>query len=135
MIWKNFISPLAITPRRRVVATALVYGLSLAVRFTSATGDEAEIPPQAAQRTNPMTSIMINDGAQLFQGLAPEVRSADCLSRGWPLASRGCRAACERPMPIVDADCPLHKSPTIFVSRLRVVVDRNKLAAIGERRR
>ena len=50
MIWKNFVSRLAITSRRRVLATAVVYGLSLAVRFTSATGEEMEIPPQSAQR-------------------------------------------------------------------------------------
>ena len=43
MIWKNFVSPLAVTSRRRVVATAPVYGLSLAVRFTSAAGEEVEI--------------------------------------------------------------------------------------------
>ena len=53
MIWKNFVSRLAIAPRRRVVATALMYGLSLTVRFTSATGEEVEVPAQAAQSANP----------------------------------------------------------------------------------
>ena len=52
MSW-NFVSSLAIVPRRRVVATAIVYGLSLAVRFTSATGEEMEIPPQAVESINP----------------------------------------------------------------------------------
>jgi len=66
MIWKNFVSLIAITSRRRAVATAIVYGLSLAVRFTSATGEEVEIPAQSVQRTNPvMSSIMTKDGAQL----------------------------------------------------------------------
>jgi hypothetical protein len=65
MTWKNFVSLLVIAPRRQVVATAIVYGLSLAVRFTSATGEEVEIPAQSVQRTNPVTSIMIKDGAQL----------------------------------------------------------------------
>ena len=65
MILKNFVSLLAIVPRRRVVATTIVYGLSLAVRFTSATGEEVEIPPQSVQRTNPVMSIMTKDGAQL----------------------------------------------------------------------
>ena len=49
MTWKNFVSRLAIAPRRRLVATAIVYGLSLAVRFTSATGEEVEIPAQSLQ--------------------------------------------------------------------------------------
>ena len=58
MIWKNFVTPLAITSRRRVVASALIYGLSLAVRFTSAAGEEVEIPAQTPQRAHPMISIM-----------------------------------------------------------------------------
>ncbi len=58
MIWKNFVSLIAITSRRRAVATAIVYGLSLAVRFTSATGEEVEIPAQSVQRTNPVMSIL-----------------------------------------------------------------------------
>ena len=65
MILKNFVSLLAIVPRRRVVATTIVYGLSLAVRFASATGEEVEIPAQSVQRTNPAMSIMTKDGAQL----------------------------------------------------------------------
>ena len=65
MIWKNFVSLVAIAPRRRVIATAIVYGLSLAIRFTSATGEEVEIPPQSLQRTEPVMSMMSNDGTQL----------------------------------------------------------------------
>jgi len=65
MIWRNLASPLAIAPRRRVVAAALMYGLSLTVRFTSATGEETEVQAQAAE--SPMTSIMIKDGAQGFR--------------------------------------------------------------------
>ena len=38
MIGKNIAGRLAITSKRRGLATAVVYGLSLAVRFTSATG-------------------------------------------------------------------------------------------------
>jgi hypothetical protein len=64
MTWKNCLALPAIAPRRRVIATALVYGLSLTVRFTSAAGEEAEARAQAAQST--MTSIMINDGARIF---------------------------------------------------------------------
>ena len=65
MILKNFVSLLAIAPRRRVVATTFVYGLSLAVRFISATGEEVEIPAQSAHRTNPVMSIMTRNDAQL----------------------------------------------------------------------
>jgi hypothetical protein len=64
MISKNFVSILAIRARRKVVTTALVYGLSLAIRFTSATGEEVEIPVHSVQRTDVM-SIMTKDAAQL----------------------------------------------------------------------
>jgi hypothetical protein len=86
MAWKNFVSLFPIAPRRRVVATAIVYGLSLAVRFTSATGEQVEIPAQSVQRTNPVMSIMTKDGAQL--PYADWGRNADqpiVFRRGWPL--------------------------------------------------
>jgi hypothetical protein len=92
MSW-HFISSFAIAQRRRTVATAIVYGLSLAVRFTSATGEQTEIPPQAVQRSNLMTSIMINDGGRLFYKNWPIA-----FQRGWSLGSRGCGTECENPM-------------------------------------
>ena len=64
MAWKYSLNPIAIGRRRRVIATALVYGLSLSVRFTSATGEEVEIPPAAARGAYTATSMMANDGAQ-----------------------------------------------------------------------
>ncbi len=65
MTWKNFVSLVAIAPRRRLVASAIVYGLSLAVRFTSATGEEVEIPAQSVQSAGPAMSIMNRDRAPL----------------------------------------------------------------------
>ena len=92
MAW-SFVNSLAIASRRRLIATTLVYGLSLAVRFTSATGEETEIPPQALQRSNLMASIMMNDGGQLFHKDWPIA-----FQRGWSLGSRRCAAACENPV-------------------------------------
>ncbi|MEY9362497.1 hypothetical protein ABH994_005218 [Bradyrhizobium yuanmingense] len=65
MLRKNLVDRLAITSRRKGFVTALVYGLSLGVRFTSAAGEEVEIPAQAVQRTSPVISIMSKVGAQL----------------------------------------------------------------------
>jgi len=65
MIGKNFVSRLAITSSRRSLATAVVYGLSLAVRFTSAAGEEVEIPPQSAQRAQSLISVMTRDSSRL----------------------------------------------------------------------
>ena len=70
MSW-NFVSSLAIAPRRRFVATAIVYGLSLAIRFTSATGEEVEIPAQSLQGINPVMSITTGDGAQVAHAWGP----------------------------------------------------------------
>ena len=96
MAWNNLVNPRAITSRRRVVASALVYGLSLTVRFTSATGDETQA--QAAQSANPMMSIMIKDGAQIFG--PPKLALPIFFHGGSPVGSGGCRAACGRPMPV-----------------------------------
>ena len=106
MAWKNLIGPYAVTSRRRVVASALMYGLSLTVRFTSATGEETENPAQAAQTTSPMLSIMIKDGVPVSKHWLPKPASSIVFQRGWPLSSKGCRAACERPMPMpLTLDC------------------------------
>jgi len=84
---KNFISLLAIAPRRRGVATALMYGLSLAIRFTSATGEEVEIP-RFMQRADPVISIMTKDGAQLPHAeWSPNTAQPIFLRHGWRLQS------------------------------------------------
>jgi hypothetical protein len=84
MDWKH----LAIAPRRRAVATALIYGLSLTVRFTSPTGEETAA--QANPGAKPMTSVMINNGL-------PAKPVLPIAFRGSPLGPRSCRAACEGP--------------------------------------
>jgi hypothetical protein len=99
MAWNNLVNPRAITSRRRGIATALVYGLSLTVRFSSGAGEDTEAQAQAAQGTNPMTSVMINDGAQIFG--PPRSAQPVFFRSGWTLGSGACRAACEGsgPMP------------------------------------
>jgi hypothetical protein len=100
MTWNKCVAFLAIATRRRVIATALVYGLSLSVRFTSATGEQVEIPAQA---------IMANDGAQVIHlALPSEPAQPIALYRGWPAGTRGCGAACESPMAMRPARCSLH---------------------------
>ena len=87
MTSKTFVSLFSIAPRRRLVASAIVYGLSLAVRFTSATGEEVEIPPQSLQRTNPAMSIMANDDSQLPYANwgGPNAAEPIIFRRRWPL--------------------------------------------------
>jgi hypothetical protein len=106
MTWKNIVGPHAITSRRRVVASALMYGLSLTVRFTSATGEETENPPPAAQSTSPMLSIMLKDSVPISRYWPAKATHSIVFQRGQPLSSSGCRAACERPAPMpLMLDC------------------------------
>jgi hypothetical protein len=110
MVWKDFGSSLAITPRRRVVATALMYGLTLTVRFTSATSDGVDVPVQAVQGGAPMTSVMISDAAQaLDRHWLPVAAQPAVLHRRSLFGARGCRAACEPAarMPFVSR-CAVH---------------------------
>jgi hypothetical protein len=86
MTWKTLVRQIAIRPRSRVIASALVYGLSLAVRFTSATGEEVEISPQSLQRTNPAAFIMTSNGAQLPYANwgGPSATEPIFFRRRWP---------------------------------------------------
>jgi hypothetical protein len=98
MTWNKCVAFLASATRRRVIASALVYGLSLSVRFTSAAGEEVEIPPQA---------IMASDGGQVIHLSLPSAQPI-ALYRGWPAGARGCGAACESPMAMPPMRCSLH---------------------------
>jgi hypothetical protein len=84
-----FIGNSAIKPRRRVIATAIMYGLSLSVRLTSATGEEAEMPAQAGQGA--MTSILINDNSRIDRDWLPDTVRPMVFLPGGPLdgACRG----------------------------------------------
>jgi hypothetical protein len=88
MIGKNFVSRLAITSSRRGLATAVVYGLSLAVRFTSAAGEGVEIPPQSAQRAHPLISIMTGDSSRLpYQDWSRKSVHSIVFRQVWPPSS------------------------------------------------
>ena len=93
MARKIFIGPYGITSRRRMIASALMYGLSLTVRFTSAAGEEVEIPAQFPQRKHPVISIMAGNGAQLpYHGWGPKSAQPIIFRHGWPpnSATPGC---------------------------------------------
>ena len=96
MTWKTHVAFLAIAPRRRAIATALVYGLSLAVRFTSATGEQVEFPAQSVPTIHPVMSIMTRDGAHLpFADWGPNTAQPVLFCPGWPLqlsSMPGCQA-------------------------------------------
>jgi hypothetical protein len=85
--WKNFIGRRVIASRRRGLATATLYGLSLAVRFTSATGEEVEIPAHAMNPTYPLVSVMNRNGSGLpYQDWGSRAQSV-VFRQGWPLSS------------------------------------------------
>jgi hypothetical protein len=96
MIWKNFVTPLAIKSRRRVAASAVLYGLSLSVRFTSAAGEEVEIPAQSPQGAHPMISIMARTSVQLpYQDWGLKSAQPIVFRHGWPPGSA--RLGCAPP--------------------------------------
>jgi hypothetical protein len=93
MIWRNFVKRQAITSRRRGLATAAVFGLSLAVRFTSAAGEEVEVPAQSVQRAKPVISSLTGDSPRLpYEDWAPNSAQPIVFRSGWPMGSPGCRA-------------------------------------------
>jgi hypothetical protein len=95
MISKSFVSRLAIMSRRKGLAAAVIYGLSLSVRFTSAAGEEVEIPPQPAQRAHPLISILARDSSRLpYQDWSPKFAQPIVFRQGWPQRSAqpGCIA-------------------------------------------
>jgi len=85
MISKSFVRRLAIKSRGKGLAAAVVYGLSLSVRFTSAAGEEVEVPPPPAQRAHPLVSIMTGDGSRLpYRDWSPKFIQPLVLRHGWP---------------------------------------------------
>jgi hypothetical protein len=106
MAWKNFNGANAVTSRRRVVASALMYGLSLTVRFTSPTAEETENASQAAKSAGPMLSILIKDGVPIFTDWPLKPAHAIVFQRSRLLDPRACRVGCERPMPMLDCSPP-----------------------------
>jgi hypothetical protein len=95
MAWKNVVSPLPIIARRRVVASAVLYGLSLSVRFTSAAGEVVEIPAHPAQRAQPVISLMTRHGAQLpYLDWSTKSAQPIVFRHDWPPgpAAAGCAA-------------------------------------------
>jgi hypothetical protein len=88
MARKIFIDPHAILSRRRMIASALMYGLSLTVRFTSAAGEEVEIPAQFPQRKHPVISIMAGNGVQLpYHDWGPKSAQPIIFRHGWSPSS------------------------------------------------
>jgi hypothetical protein len=83
MTWTSF----AIIPRRRLIATALMYGLSLTIRMTSATGEEGGAV-QAAQCAAFTPSPVNHRPAE------PASRTAD-LQSPTRIRSCRCRNGCE----------------------------------------
>ena len=88
MTWKRLASPLAIKSRRRAVAPAVFYGLSLAVRFTSAAGEEVEVAPHFMQTPHRLVSMMTGAGSGLpYQDWSPKASAPAASRYSWPLSS------------------------------------------------
>jgi non-heme chloroperoxidase len=88
MLWNNSIKLVAARSRRSAIATALMYAVSATLRFTSATGDEANLPNFYEQRINAMTYITTQDGVKLFyKDWGPKSAQPIVFHHGWPLSA------------------------------------------------
>jgi len=88
MDWNSHINRLPNASRRKVLATTLMYAMSLTLRSTSATGKETSLPPYPAQRNDPMTFVTTKDGAQIFyKDWGPKSAQPIVFHHGWPLSS------------------------------------------------
>ena len=85
MTWTN----IQIAPRRRLIAAALMYGLSLTVHMTSAAGEEKGSSLQATQCAAFASLPVPRMPAK------PLVRTADAQGP----TRRSCRAGCEQALP------------------------------------
>lgn len=88
MVKNKFISQLATTSRRSVLASALLYATSLTVRSSSAIGKEKDSSTLPPQRTDLMTSVTTKDGVQIFyKDWGPKSAQPIVFHHGWPLSS------------------------------------------------
>jgi hypothetical protein len=101
MIWKTFVSQIVIRSRKKAIATALVYGLSLAVRYTSATGEVIEVQPQSSQNTNGAFFSVINDAFRFpYRDWRASTAQPIVFRHGsGPLSSGGCHPECDLSLP------------------------------------
>lgn len=105
MTWSKIVGPIAITSSQRNVASAVIYGLSLTVRFTSATGEEADSRLMLAQSNDAGLSTMQKDGAPIPSWPAIPSRSIVC-QRGQTCNLKSCRAARQPATPMPDCLLP-----------------------------
>src|SRR5947207_284575 len=88
MTRNNSLCRLANVSRRKVLATTLMYAISLTVRSTSATGNETEVSTSPTQRIDPMTSVTTKDGVQIYyKDWGPKSAQPIVFHHGWPLSS------------------------------------------------
>ena len=88
MFWTNSTSRLVNTSRRKVLATALMYGASMTVRSSSAAGEETKPAKHFPERNDPMTTVATKDGVQIFyKDWGPKTAQPIVFHHGWPLSS------------------------------------------------
>jgi non-heme chloroperoxidase len=88
MTWNNPISWTANTSRRKLLASTLMYGVSLTVRSSSAIGKDADASTSADQRTDFTAFVTTRDGVRIFyKDWGPKSAQPIVFHHGWPLSS------------------------------------------------
>src|SRR5882672_3360534 len=88
MAWKVPLNQLANTSRRKVLATSVMSAISLAVRSSTATGEESSRSNASAQSADPMASVTTKDGVRIFyRDWGSKSAQPIVFHHGWPLSS------------------------------------------------
>src|SRR4051812_20942570 len=88
MTWNNPNSWIASTSRRKLLASALMYGVSLSVRSSSAAGNDADASISANRATDFTAFVTTRDGVQVFyKDWGPKSAQPIVFHHGWPLSS------------------------------------------------
>src|SRR5882762_1283398 len=88
MAWKVPLNQLANTSRRKVLATSVMSAISLAVRSSTATGEESSRSNASAQSADPMASVTTKDGVRIFyKDWGSKSAQPIVFHHGWPLCA------------------------------------------------
>jgi len=106
MDWKIFNGPFAKMSRRRIIASAIIYGLTLTIRLTSPAGEAPKNAVPPAQSANLPLYSLTSEASLTFRDRPFSFAQPIAFHRDQILASRSRRMECERATPLTSLlDC------------------------------
>lgn len=88
MALKESVERMAKTSRRKILATSLLYAMSLTLRSNSAAGREPKAKSDEKSGGSDMSSVMTRDGVEIFyKDFGSRAAQPIVFHHGWPLSS------------------------------------------------